>query len=139
MSNDKFAPTFRFHFRFRLQFSGVFAYFAVVLVYCGGLKAAKKIHNDLLHIIIRGSVCRFFDVTPMGRLMNHFSGDMDVIDEELPGTMDSFMTFIFMVFPLVLFISFSFSFSYFRVRFSFCSPLELRFVLAFKSNAKFYI
>lgn len=77
---------------------GVLAYFAVVIVYLGGFRAAKVIHNDLLRVIIRGSVCRFFDVTPIGRLLNSFSGDMDVIDEELPATLDSFMTFIWMVF-----------------------------------------
>ncbi|KAM8717859.1 hypothetical protein ACLKA7_004542 [Drosophila subpalustris] len=82
----------------RHSYSGVFAYIAVVIVYCGGLNAAKTLHNDLLRIIIRGSVCRFFDVTPLGRLLNHFSGDMDVIDEELPGTLDSLMTFVFMFF-----------------------------------------
>lgn len=77
---------------------GVLAYFAVVIVYLGGFRAAKVIHNDLLRVIIRGSVCRFYDVTPIGRLLNSFSGDMDVIDEELPATLDSFMTFIWMVF-----------------------------------------
>jgi len=77
---------------------GVLAYFAVVIVYLGGFQAAKTIHNELLAVIIRGSVCRFFDITPIGRLLNSFSGDMDVVDEELPATMDSFMTFIFMVF-----------------------------------------
>ncbi|XP_041631913.1 multidrug resistance-associated protein 1 isoform X1 [Drosophila kikkawai] len=86
---------------------GVLAYFAVVIVYVGGFHAAKVIHNDLLRIVIRGSVCRFFDITPIGRLLNSFSGDMDVIDEELPATMDSFMTFIFMVLATIVVISMS--------------------------------
>lgn len=82
--------------------SGVFAYIAVVMVYHGGLKAASVMHRRILYYVMRGSICRFFDVTPLGRVLNSFSGDMDVIDEELPGTMDSFMTFIFMVFPIAL-------------------------------------
>ncbi|KAH8238063.1 hypothetical protein KR026_002357 [Drosophila bipectinata] len=86
---------------------GVLAYFAVVIVYLGGFRAAKVIHNDLLRVIIRGSVCRFFDVTPIGRLLNSFSGDMDVIDEELPATLDSFMTFIWMVLATIVVISLS--------------------------------
>ncbi|XP_026834846.1 multidrug resistance-associated protein 1 isoform X1 [Drosophila erecta] len=86
---------------------GVLAYFAVVIVYLGGFQAAKTIHNELLAVIIRGSVCRFFDITPIGRLLNSFSGDMDVVDEELPATMDSFMTFIFMVLATIVVISLS--------------------------------
>ncbi|KAH8267412.1 hypothetical protein KR018_000796 [Drosophila ironensis] len=86
---------------------GVLAYFAVVIVYLGGFRAATVIHNDLLRVIIRGSVCRFFDITPIGRLLNSFSGDMDVVDEELPATLDSFMTFIFMVLATIVVISMS--------------------------------
>ncbi|XP_037884215.1 multidrug resistance-associated protein 1 isoform X8 [Glossina fuscipes] len=86
---------------------GVFAYFAVVFVYCGTFEAAKKMHNDLFHVILRGSVCRFFDITPIGRLLNHFSGDMEIIDNELPGTLDSFLTFIFLVLATIVVISIS--------------------------------
>ncbi|KRF85613.1 multidrug resistance-associated protein 1 isoform X1 [Drosophila virilis] len=86
---------------------GVFAYIAVVIVYCGGLKAAKTLHNQLLNQVMRGSICRFFDITPLGRILNSFSADMDVIDEELPATMDSFMTFIFMVLATIVVISIS--------------------------------
>ncbi|CAD6999756.1 unnamed protein product [Ceratitis capitata] len=42
---------------------------------------------------MRASVCRFFDITPLGRLLNHFSGDMEVIDEELPGTLDTLCSY----------------------------------------------
>ncbi|KAL9928604.1 multidrug-Resistance like Protein 1 isoform 1-T3 [Glossina fuscipes fuscipes] len=86
---------------------GVFAYFAVVFVYCGTFEAAKKMHNDLFHVILRGSVCRFFDITSIGRLLNHFSGDMEIIDNELPGTLDSFLTFIFLVLATIVVISIS--------------------------------
>ncbi|XP_016987820.1 multidrug resistance-associated protein 1 isoform X2 [Drosophila rhopaloa] len=86
---------------------GVLAYFAVVIVYLGGFHAAQTIHNELLAVVIRASVCRFFDITPIGRLLNSFSGDMDVVDEELPATMDSFMTFIFMVLATIVVISLS--------------------------------
>ncbi|XP_036328973.1 multidrug resistance-associated protein 1 isoform X1 [Rhagoletis pomonella] len=86
---------------------GLFAYFAVILLYTGALKAAELLHNDLLYHIIRASVCQFFDVTPLGRLLNHFSGDMEVIDEEFPGTLDSFFTLIFMVLATIVVISMS--------------------------------
>lgn len=67
-------------------------------------------HNDLLRIIMRNSVSRFFDVTPIGRLLNHFSGDMEVIDGELPATVDGIMTFMFSVFQLFSFLFLQFFF-----------------------------
>ncbi|XP_005176236.1 multidrug resistance-associated protein 1 isoform X1 [Musca domestica] len=86
---------------------GVFSYFAVVAVYYGTFEAAKSMHNDLLRIIMRNSVSRFFDVTPIGRLLNHFSGDMEVIDGELPATVDGIMTFMFSVLATIVVISMS--------------------------------
>ncbi|KAH8413308.1 hypothetical protein KR009_009966 [Drosophila setifemur] len=86
---------------------GVLAYFAVVIVYLGGFRAATVIHNELFKVIIRGSLCRFFDITPIGRLLNSFSGDMEIVDEELPATLDSFMTFIWMVLATIVVISLS--------------------------------
>ncbi|KAI8125136.1 Multidrug resistance-associated protein 1 [Lucilia cuprina] len=79
--------------------------FGQVIIYYGTFEAAKRIHNDFLYIIMRGSVCHFFDITPIGRLLNHFSGDMEIIDGELPATLDSFLTFIFMVLATIVVIS----------------------------------
>lgn len=102
---------------------GVFAYFAVVFIYSGTFEAAKKLHNDLFHVILRGSVCRFFDITPIGRLLNHFSGDMETIDTELPGTLDSFLTFIFLVL--------NFYFCFLQIFFSLLVCITLFFVFFF--------
>ncbi|XP_061394477.1 multidrug resistance-associated protein 1 isoform X1 [Musca vetustissima] len=86
---------------------GVCSYFAVVAVYYGTFEAAKTLHNDLLKIIMRNSVSRFFDIIPIGRLLNHFSGDMEVIDGELPGTVDTLLTFLFSVLATIVVISMS--------------------------------
>jgi ATP-binding cassette subfamily C (CFTR/MRP) protein 1 len=49
------------------------------------LGASKKIHDGLADSILRAPVA-FFDVTPIGRILNRFAADMDKLDLELTQT-----------------------------------------------------
>ena len=51
------------------------------LLSCAG--ASKLIHEKLLYRIMR-SPMSFFDTNPMGRILNRFSSDVDVVDGQLP-------------------------------------------------------
>ena len=46
-------------------------------------KASKLIHEKLLFRIMR-SPMSFFDINPMGRILNRFSSDIDVVDGQIP-------------------------------------------------------
>ena len=46
------------------------------------LQASRSIFNYLLHRLSRAPV-RFFDVTPIGRILNRFTTDMNTIDDAL--------------------------------------------------------
>ncbi|KAJ8047636.1 ATP-binding cassette sub-family C member 9 [Holothuria leucospilota] len=63
---------------------------AVILL--ASLRAAKNIHQRMLKSIIC-SPMRFFDTTPVGRILNRFSSDTQVIDLNLGQTMNAFFRF----------------------------------------------
>lgn len=48
-----------------------------------GIKAAKAIHAKLLNSVFQTKL-HFFDVTPLGRILNRFSSDTYTIDDSLP-------------------------------------------------------
>ncbi len=54
-----------------------------IVVYLGGIRAAAKLHKRLLTSLLRASM-RFFDVTPVGRIINRFSTDLDKLDSNIP-------------------------------------------------------
>ncbi|XP_052895366.1 ATP-binding cassette sub-family C member 10 isoform X1 [Anopheles moucheti] len=52
-----------------------------------GLKAAKCIHNRLLHSVLYTKL-QFFDIVPLGRILNRFSSDVYTVDDTLPFIMN---------------------------------------------------
>ncbi|TKW54979.1 ATP-dependent bile acid permease [Colletotrichum tanaceti] len=60
----------------------VAAFIRDVWVFYGSLTASKKIHNDLISRVSRAKF-KFFDVTPLGQLMNRFSKDLEAVDQEV--------------------------------------------------------
>ncbi|GLE05595.1 hypothetical protein PINS_up014627 [Pythium insidiosum] len=59
----------------------------------GGLSASERIHHRLLRHIVRGTM-RFFDTTPIGRVLNRFSNDMNTIDQKLNASIVAFTTML---------------------------------------------
>jgi ABC-type multidrug transport system fused ATPase/permease subunit len=51
------------------------------ILFTGSLKASRRIHSELLDRILRAKV-RFYDITPLGRIVNRFSSDLATIDQE---------------------------------------------------------
>eukprot|EP01043_Picozoa_sp_COSAG02_P026307 COSAG02_NODE_1512_length_12212_cov_4.145133_8_plen_889_part_00 len=48
-----------------------------------GLGASKKMHNLMLSNLLHAP-CAFFDTTPVGRIVNRFSGDVNCLDFTVP-------------------------------------------------------
>ncbi|KAG0291146.1 hypothetical protein BGZ98_003124, partial [Dissophora globulifera] len=56
----------------------------------GSLRASRSLYEQLLVSIIRAPI-RFFDTTPVGRIINRFSRDFEVIDSQLISKMVTMM------------------------------------------------
>ena len=67
-----------------LQISGVFCFTMSRAIYIyHRSQPLRSIHDDLLNTVLKLPVS-FFDVTPVGRVINRFSYDMSIADDELP-------------------------------------------------------
>lgn len=101
----------------------LFGSIRIVLVFFGGLGVSRRIFKILLNKVLRAEV-RFFDSTPIGRIMNRFSKDIEGIDQELAPYAESlvisalgciativlitFITPIFLVFGIFVSICFAY-------------------------------
>jgi ABC-type multidrug transport system fused ATPase/permease subunit len=54
----------------------------LVLVAYVAMRASRKLHEDAL-CGVSGSPVGFFDVTPLGRIINRFSSDLQAVDVQL--------------------------------------------------------
>ena len=81
-------------------------YLSSIFLTFGAFFAAKRLHNKLLTNVLRGPM-HFFESTPMGRLTNRFSKDINVIDEEIPETVNSFLGCLFGIVSVIFTICYS--------------------------------
>lgn len=58
------------------------AFFRDLWLFFGSLTASWKIHQHLVDSVTRAKF-KFFDVTPLGQLMNRFSKDLEAVDQEV--------------------------------------------------------
>nr|XP_015925337.2 multidrug resistance-associated protein 1 isoform X1 [Parasteatoda tepidariorum] len=60
----------------------------------GAFLASGRYHNKMLDCILKSPMA-FFESTPMGRIMNRFSADMDVLDVQMAGCFDGWINCLF--------------------------------------------
>ncbi|KAI1197142.1 multidrug resistance-associated protein [Nemania serpens] len=60
-------------------------------LFYGSLTASWKLHKRLMTAVSRAKF-KFFDVTPLGQLMNRFSKDLEAVDQEVAGVAIGVMT-----------------------------------------------
>ena len=62
-----------------------------------GLRVGKKLHNILIAYVFRAPINLFFDVTPIGKILNRFSKDLAVIDEQIYYNLGGFLVCLWQV------------------------------------------
>ena len=94
----------------------------------GGTRASKLLHRQTFARVLRAPVS-FFDTTPLGRIMNRFSRDIDIMDSILTDAIQTFSITVAMVIAVfILMIAY-----YYYIACA-VAPLVLVFLLA----ARFY-
>ncbi|CAM0141904.1 hypothetical protein VKS41_004394 [Umbelopsis sp. WA50703] len=75
------------------------------LVYFGSLRASRTLYLELLRRVFRAPL-RFFDTTPVGRILNRFSKDFETIDSSIPNDFAFFMQQMLNTVSIIILISF---------------------------------
>ena len=108
---------FMFMFIFRISYSRLFRFPVLtdfiqsVAIFTAAVVAAKSFHQSIMTSILHAPMC-FFDTTPVGRILNRFSNDIDKIDNAIPDSMrfvlkplcGPLMTLIIICYSLPLFL-----------------------------------
>ena len=63
----------------------------IILGYYASLQASRKLFVAMLNRLIRAP-SRFFDVTPMGRILNRFTADINIVDSTLQSSARATLT-----------------------------------------------
>ena len=64
-------------------YSGFITFLSAAIIMCAFSHVAKTLHNKYLNILFNAPVNLFYDVTPLGKILNRFSTDLAAIDENL--------------------------------------------------------
>mmetsp|Transcript_53178 Transcript_53178/g.79395 ORF Transcript_53178/g.79395 Transcript_53178/m.79395 type:complete len:1217 (-) Transcript_53178:551-4201(-) len=88
-----------------INFSAVLAMFIrMVVVMTSGLRASDKLFSRMLDVTLKAPMS-FFDVTPLGRIMNRFSKDIYTLDEQLPSSVSMYLSTVIKVLGVLVVIS----------------------------------
>lgn len=63
--------------------SGISVFIFSYIFFKQAIKASKNLHNGMIAKVLNAPINLFFDVTPTGTILNRFSKDLTVLDEEI--------------------------------------------------------
>jgi ABC-type multidrug transport system fused ATPase/permease subunit len=88
-----------------IGFAELFALlFKIVIQFYGGIRASRIMHSKLV-VAVLGSPMRFFETTPVGRIINRFSKDLSDIDLTVMFTIFRFATVLLGAFVRLVLVS----------------------------------
>ncbi|KAJ0062303.1 hypothetical protein NL108_007506, partial [Boleophthalmus pectinirostris] len=75
-------------------------FFRNILMFYMFVSSAQNLHNHMFKAILRTPV-RFFDINPIGKVLNRFSKDIGLLDTNLPWTFIDFLQLFLMILGVV--------------------------------------
>ena len=64
-------------------------FFQSLMIFFRGITMSRKLHVQMFKRIIRAPINLFFDRVPLGRLINRFASDLDMVDSTMPNNMSA--------------------------------------------------
>ena len=86
--------------------TGFFTILQVIVIAIACLNASGGFHGELLRSMLRAPMS-FFDTTPLGRILNRFSKDIDTLDRRMPDSILFFLTTFTSVVTTLIIICYS--------------------------------
>ncbi|CAG2200815.1 CRY [Mytilus edulis] len=82
---------------------GIFIVISSIMLYVGNVMAGQRLHAGMLQNTMKVPIA-FYDTTPLGRIMNRFSKDIDVLDTVIPRVAESWLACLLRVVSVPLII-----------------------------------
>ena len=86
--------------------TGIMCLMTFIVAVQGQFRASLHLHNNLLHGVLRCPM-QFFDSTPVGRIINRFSKDIDTVDDEMPMYILDFLEQVFETLAIMFVIAYA--------------------------------
>ncbi|KAI7895794.1 P-loop containing nucleoside triphosphate hydrolase protein [Mucor mucedo] len=78
----------------------ILSVFRYAYMYWGGIRASKRLYEKLLDRVFHAPL-RFFDTTPVGRIVNRFSNDFLTVDANIPMDIMQFLVQVVIIAAIV--------------------------------------
>eukprot|EP00985_Skeletonema_marinoi_P017655 scaffold9736_cov144-Skeletonema_marinoi.AAC.24 len=75
--------------------AGGFALIRAIMYFHLTIEASKRLHNDMAKSVLRAKL-EFFDTNSLGRVLNRFSAEVGIADDQLPVALFDFSVILFM-------------------------------------------
>ncbi|GAV03421.1 hypothetical protein RvY_13847 [Ramazzottius varieornatus] len=82
---------------------GLFVFLSALILAYGQIRASRLLHFNMLARVLRAPMA-FFDTTPLGRIVNRFSKDIDTVDTGLPMNIRMWLNCVFSVIATIVVI-----------------------------------